>query len=119
MAYSMNPGKLNRRIIFFRQTTQKDAFGQPLPNWLSYYSCWADLDIQGSQLIYSTAEFIEKVAYRITIRYTKSAQIKPNDRIQYVDPLGFTHTYEIQSLVDVDTAHKWLTVFAYELNGPQ
>jgi len=114
----MQAGALNRRIAIQTQTTQQDAFGQPVQTWLTVYSCWASVDIQASQLLYSTAEFVEKVTHRITMRWTKSQVIAPNMRIQYTDPATqVTHTYSIEALLNPQQQNRTLVALCYELDG--
>jgi hypothetical protein len=59
----MQSGKLNRRIQIQTQTAARDSFGQPQQAWTTAYTCWASIDVQGSQLIYSTAEFIDELIH--------------------------------------------------------
>lgn len=111
---------LNRRISIQTQSTAQDSFGQQLQTWTTVYSCWAELDIQASQLIYSTAEFMEKVTHRITIRFTKSIIFQPNMRIVYLDAAtNVTHTYNIEAILNPKAGNVWLTFLCYELAGNQ
>jgi SPP1 family predicted phage head-tail adaptor len=111
-------GQLNRRIAIQQQTTTQDEYGQPQQTWSTVYSCWASNDVQQSQLIYSTAEFIEKVTHRITIRWTHSLVLQPNMRIVYTEPpTNVAHTYNIEALVNPMQGNVWLTVLCYELDG--
>ena len=80
---------------------------------------WASIDIQNSALIYSTAEFMSRVNYRITIRWQPSIVIAPNMRVIYMDCLGTTHTYEIQAVLNTKVANKEIVLMAYELDGQQ
>lgn len=112
----MQAGKLNRRIQIQSQSTTQDGFGQPVQTWTTQYTCWASIDIQASQLIYSTAEFISKVTHRITMRWTSSVVIKPNMRIVYTEPTtGVVHTYEIQALLNDQQRNRQLIAMCYEL----
>ena len=56
---------LNRRISIQSQTTSQDEFGQEQQAWNTVYSCWADIDVQQSQLLYQTAEFVSKITHRL------------------------------------------------------
>ena len=118
----MDSGKLNRRIQIQTQSTdQLDNFQQPLPaTWQTIYTCWANVDIQNSQLIYSTAEFISKIAYRITIRWTSSVIISAKQQIVYTEPTtGVVHTYVIQAVLNTDQANKEMVLMAYDLAGEE
>ncbi len=116
----MITGKLNRRVQIQSQTTSQDAAGQPLATWSTVYTCWASIDVQQSQLIYSTAEFISKVTHRITMRWTSSVVIQPNMRIVYAEATtGVVHTYEIEALLNDQQRNRQLIVLAYELNGAE
>jgi SPP1 family predicted phage head-tail adaptor len=118
----MDTGKLNRRIqIQSLGTAELDAFQQPLPAaWSPIYKCWANIDIQGSQLVYSTAEFMSKVAHRITIRYTSSVIFTAKQRIVYTEPTtGVVHTYEIEAVLNPNQANKEIILMAYELEATE
>jgi SPP1 family predicted phage head-tail adaptor len=111
-------GPRNRRISIQSQSTTQDAAGGPLQAWTTAYKCWASIEIQNSQLIYSTAEFMAKAAYRITILWTSSVVITPNMRVVYKEPTtGVVHTYEIESLLNTKQANRELVIMAYELGG--
>jgi SPP1 family predicted phage head-tail adaptor len=114
----METGKRNRRIkIQSPSTTELDAFQQPLPaKWDTIYSCWAAIDIQASQLLYSTAEFMSKVTYRITMLWTSSVVISAKQRIVYVEPTTqITHTYEVIAPLNTKAANRELVLLCYEL----
>jgi SPP1 family predicted phage head-tail adaptor len=111
-------GPFNRRISIQSQATSQDATGQEQQTWGTVYSCWANIDVQQSQLIYSTAEFVSKVTHRITIRWTSSIVLKPNMRIVYTEPTtSVVHTYEIEALINPQQGNVWLTILCYELNA--
>jgi SPP1 family predicted phage head-tail adaptor len=118
----MQAGKLNRRIqIQAEGTSELDAFQQPLPAaWTTVYSCWASIDIQGSQLVYSTAEFMSKVAHRIALRWTSSVAISAKQRVIYTEPTtGITHTYEIEAVLNDRQANRELILMCYELEAEE
>lgn len=117
---SIKAGSLNRRISFLKQTTTQDSFGQQQATWSSVYTCWASIDIQQSQLIYATAEFVSKVTHRITFRWTSSVIFTPDLRIQYTEPTtGILHTYEIEALLNTNEGNRELVALAYEVNSAQ
>lgn len=111
---------LNRRIAIQSQTTMQDSFGQEQQTWNTAYECWAALDIQASQLLYSTEEFVSKATHRITIRWTKSQVFAPNMRIAYVETAtGITHTYNIEAILNPKQANVLLVFLCYELNASE
>ncbi|ADW69010.1 phage head closure protein [Granulicella tundricola] len=114
----MNAGTLNRRIQIQSQSETRDQAGQKSTLWDTTYQCWASIDVQQSQLIYSTAEFIGNTTYRITCRYTSSVVFQPNQRIVYTEPTtGVVHLYEIQAILNDKQANKLFIFMCYELNG--
>jgi head-tail adaptor len=118
----MQAGQLNRRIqIQSQSSTELDAFHQPLPcKWDTVYECWASIDVQGSQLLYSTAEFMSRVAHRITCRWTSSVIISAKQRIVYIEPVtNIVHTYEIEAVLNKDQRNRELTLMAYELEAEE
>lgn len=119
----MQTGKLNRRIQIQSQSTtaELDAFHQPTAaSWQTVYTGWASIDIQGSQLLYSTAEFVSQTTYRITLRWTSSVIFSVQQRIVYTEPTtGIVHTYEIKSVTNTKQANRELMLLCYELNGTE
>ncbi len=112
----MNAGKLNRRIQIQTQSTERDAAGGPIQSWNTTYSCWASIDIQNSALLYETAEFMTKVTYRITLRWTSSVIISAKQRIVYTEPTtGVVHTYEIIAPLNTKAGNRELVLLCYEL----
>jgi SPP1 family predicted phage head-tail adaptor len=116
----MLSGKLNRRIQIQSQTTTQDSFGQELQTWTTVYTAWASIDIQASQLLYSTAEFMSKVTHRITCRWTSSVVVAANQRIVYTEATtGVVHTYEIQAALNTKQRNRELILMCYELDGAE
>lgn len=116
----MQAGKLNRLIDIQSQTTTRDSFGQEIAAWDSVYKCRASIEVQNSQLLYSTAEFVAKTTIRITFRFTNSAVIKPNMRILYTEATtGVVHTYQIETLVNDKQGNRQLMALCYELNAQE
>jgi SPP1 family predicted phage head-tail adaptor len=113
---ALKAGQLNRRIQIQSQSTSQDSFGQPVTTWTTVLCTWARIDIQQSALIYSTAEFMSKVTYRITIRWQPTVVIAANQRVVYKDAIT-THTYEIQAVLNTKAANKEIVLMAYELGG--
>lgn len=112
----ISAGKMNRRISIQSESVEQDAFGQPLTTWTTVLRTWASIDIQNSALIYSTAEFMSRVNYRITIRWNPEIAISAKQRIVYKDAIT-THTYEIQAVLNTKAANKEIVLMAYELGG--
>ncbi len=116
----MQAGSLNRRVSIQTQSTSQDAVGQEVQTWTTVYTAWASIDVQQSQLIYSTAEFIEKVTHRIGMRWTSSIVITPNMRAVYTEATtGVVHTYEIQAVLNTKQANRELVLMAYEIEAEE
>ena len=117
---SIAAGELNRRIQIQQQTNTQDAFGAPAQTWTTVYTCWANIDVQRSQLVYATEEFVSKTTHRITFRWTFSVIIVPNMRIVYTEPAtGVTHIYNIEGLMNESQGNVMLIALCYELNGSE
>jgi SPP1 family predicted phage head-tail adaptor len=111
---------LNRRIQIQSQSTTQDSLGQQLQTWTTIYTCWASIDIQQSQLIYATAEFISKVTHRITFRWTSSVVIQPQMRILYTEATtSVTHIYNIEALLNTKQRNRELVAICYELDASE
>lgn len=116
----MQAGKLNRRVQLQQQTTGQDDAGQLQTTWNTVYTCWSKIDIQASQLLYSTAEFVEKVTHRITVRWTSSQIFQPNMRLVYIEnTTGVTHTYNIEAFDNTRQGNRELVCLCYELDGAE
>src|ERR1017187_2779301 len=112
----MNAGKLNRRIQIQEQSTSQDVVGQELQTWTTIYTCWAAIDVQRSQMVYSTAEFMSKAVVRITMRWTSSVVIEADMRIIYTEPTtGVVHTYNVETPLNTAQGNRELVILAYEL----
>lgn len=115
----MKIGALNKRIQIQQEskTTGVDAFRQPTASsWTTICETWASIDIQNSQLIRNTAEFMDKVAYRITLRWTPTP-ITAKQRVVYTDSWG-THIYSIETVLNTKQANKELVLMCYALPDP-
>jgi SPP1 family predicted phage head-tail adaptor len=111
---------LNRKIQIQQQTTQADAAGQPLDNWTTVCTCWAEIDIQNSALIYNTAAFMSKVVHRITIRWSRSYTFAPNMRVVYPDPAtGINRVFNVEAVLNPLQSNQWVTFLAYELQAQE
>lgn len=116
----MEAGKLNRRIQVQTQATTQDKFGQPQQSWTTAYTCWASIDIQASQLIYATAEFVSKVTHRIEARWTSSFVFAPNQRIVYTEATtGVVHTFNIEAVLNDKQGNRKLILMCYELGAQE
>ena len=116
----MRTPQLTCPITIESQSTTQDSFGQPQQTWHPVVSCFAEIDIQGSALVYSTAEFMGKATYRITIPWTNQYVFQPNMHIVYVDPAtNITHTYNVEVVLNPRQRNCWITFLCYELDGAQ
>jgi SPP1 family predicted phage head-tail adaptor len=112
--------KLNRRIHIQTQSTTQDAAGGLVPVWSTVYTCWASIDIQESQRVYSTAEFMSSVANRITLRWTSSVIISANQRVVYKEPTtGVVHTYEIKTVTNTKQANREIVLMCYAVKAQE
>jgi head-tail adaptor len=111
----LNP--MNKPVAIQSQAATQDAFGQELQTWTTIFACFASIDVQRSALIYSTAEFVSKVVYRIETWWPPGIIIAANQRVLYVDANKTTHTFEIQSVLNDKMDSRKLIILAYELDG--
>jgi SPP1 family predicted phage head-tail adaptor len=117
---TLTAGSMNRRIQIQAQTTTQDEVGQPEQVWNTIYECWANIDVQNTQLLFSTAEFMSKATYRISLRWTSSVIIGFGNRIVYVEPTtNVQHLYEVQAVINTKQANKEMVLMAYELGGSE
>lgn len=122
MLNSFPLAKLNRKVSIQAETPGSvDAFGQPLPSsWETVRTCWAEIDIQNSQLVNQTEAFISKVTHRITVRWSVSPVVTPNMRVLYTEPFtGVQHLYNIEAVLNANQQNFWLVLMAYEIDGKE
>jgi head-tail adaptor len=111
-------GPINRRVQVQTQSSVADAFGQPQQTWTTVRTVWASIDVQGSQLLYNTAEFVSKSVTRIMVRWTSSFVYLPNMRIVYTEATtGVVHVYNIESVTNVKQGNRDVMLLAYELDA--
>ncbi len=108
-------GPLNRRVQVQTQSSVADGFGQPQVTWTTVMTVWASIDVQGSQLLYNTAEFMSKTVVRIMVRWTSSFVYEPNMRLVYTEATtGVVHVYNIESVTNVKQANRDVMLLVYE-----
>lgn len=111
---------LNRRISIQTQSAAQDSTGQPVQTWTTQYTCWANVSIQNSALIYSTAEFMSKVVHRITIRWTSSFVVQPNMRLTYQEATtGVLHVFNIEAVLNPEQGNVFVVLMCYELQAQE
>jgi len=92
----IDAGSLNRRVQIQSQISGQASDGSILQTWTTVYTGWANVDVQRSQLINATAEFVSKATHR-----TSSIVIQPNMRAVYTEATtGVVHTYNVEAILN-------------------
>lgn len=80
----MNPGKLNKRIVFLKQPAEKNSFGEPKRNakeWIEVGSAWANVWTMTGRALYQANQVHAEVTTKVIIRFRKDIEAKM--RIRY------------------------------------
>jgi SPP1 family predicted phage head-tail adaptor len=108
----MQAGKLNRRITVQSIPETQDASGFPSEGTATTYcKRWASVTPLRGRERFEAKQFEAEVDVRFVVRYDSvTAAITPKMQISYN-----SKTYDIQSVFDVDEAHKEIEILAYEV----
>lgn len=107
-------GEFRHLVQFQSQSAAQDSFGQPAETWATYYTARCKIEVLRGQLLYQTAEFINKNTYQITLRYPLSATISIADRAVFNG-----QTYVIQAVMNVEQEDRELRLLAYVQNDTE
>lgn len=110
----MNPGRLNKRVIFYRNepTGKTTELGADEMQETPFYECWASIEPRtGSLLAGRTADTaVSKTTHKITIRY--DARISYGCWILYDG-----HRFDIDYISDPYFNKRYLELFVQEVVG--
>lgn len=104
---TIRTGDLNRRISIQSRSAALDTFGQRLTTWTDVLVCWAGIDqLVGRELVLGQAVHNE-VTHKVTILYRST--VTPQMRVVY-----WGRNFNIQSVIDPNTAHEFLELMCSE-----
>lgn len=104
---SLRSGDLRRRVTIQQRTATQDTFGQSSVTWTDLFSCWADIQpMNGRELLAAQAQQFE-VTHQVVIRWRSG--VTPAMRVVYQGRF-----MDVQSVIDVDTQHRRLTLMCSE-----
>ena len=80
----MNIGFLDRRIVIQSASRTADAYGQTVPTWNTYVTCWAALDNKAasSSVLQEQETSTNRVTWRVRSS-TLTRAVTPKYRISY------------------------------------
>jgi len=108
----MRAGNLRRRVQIQARAAGQDSLGQPLTDWATITTVWADVEpLSGRELIKAQATLSE-VTHLVTIRY----------QAQFADPLAMaknrilygTRVFNIHASIDPGERHDALQLSCSE-----
>lgn len=109
---TMNIGKLNTRLKFYKLGDETDQIGQKVHRLTLVRECWGSLyPVRGNEF-YEVQKIQSNVTHKCYVRYTD--QIDESCSIVYAD-----HTFSIESVIDVDFEHKMLEIYCVEHIGKE
>lgn len=104
---TMNIGKLNKRLTFKRFDDVTDALGQTTEKLVEVACVWGSLYPIRAMEYFEIQKIQSKTTHKCYIRYR--SDIDTNCYITHGDK-----TYSIESVIDVDLAHKMLEIMCSE-----
>ena len=99
----MNPGDLDQRVTFSRQTNQQDELGQPVNTWVTLGTVWAAVEPQAGREFVAAGAQQSELTTKIRIRYRPG--VTTGDRV-----LHDGRVYDIQSVIDYRSARRELVL---------
>ena len=100
-------GEMNRRVMLQYRTEIDDGYGGKTFEWFDHAAVWAKVEpLSGSEYFKAHQTQVE-VTHRVTMRYR--ADVDEKMRIVYGEKI-----LEIESILDVDSAHQRMEIMARE-----
>ena len=99
----MNPGELDQRVTFRRQTSQQDELGQLINTWVTLGTVWAAVEPQAGREFVAAGAAQSELTTKIRIRYRPG--VTTGDRV-----LHDGRVYDIQSVIDYRSARRELVL---------
>ncbi len=104
----MEPGKLNKRIIFMEYAEIYDRLGQSVYEWKPYKKVWANfLPVRSGEYQEAEKKNRQEVTYACKCRYVSG--ITSAMRISFKD-----RTFEITRIIDVNEENRMLEIECVE-----
>ena len=104
----MTIGELNRRIEVLENQVKRDEYGGEESNWITVGRVWAKVEPSSGKEFLAGQQVQAEATTKFTIRFYHALNVM--HRIRYQDK-----TYEIISVGDLETSHKWTVVMAKEM----
>ena len=104
----MTIGELNRRIEVLENQVKRDEYGGEESNWITVGRVWAKVEPSSGKEFLAGQQVQAEATTKFTIRFYPALNVM--HRIRYQDK-----TYEIVSVGDLETSHKWTVVMAKEM----
>lgn len=93
----MDAGRLDRRIVLKTRRTGVNAIGEPVDEWRTLVTVWANVTPLSDGERWRAGETLASNMSRFTIRYSgATAAIDPRDRIEYDG-----RTWDIQGIKEL------------------
>ncbi|MFI3162896.1 MAG: phage head closure protein [Bacillota bacterium] len=103
-------GDLNRRIEVLSQRDSKDSFGGAVGEWITVGLVWAKIQPNQASETIDDDQVKTKQMANITMRFY--AGLTSKHRIKYKEKI-----YNIQSVSDVETSHRWTIAVVEEIES--
>jgi SPP1 family predicted phage head-tail adaptor len=109
---------LRKRVQVQKPSTIKDAYGQPVSNWTTVATVWANIHALTMRELFNAGTFASQVSHKITIRYPfANFVVNPGDRLLYYHSTqDETHIYKVQSPNDPDQRNRVVEILAIRIN---
>lgn len=109
---TMDIGRLNKRITFMKLADMPDAMGQESKKLREIKTVWGSLYPVRGMEFYELQKMQSKITHKCYVRYMEG--IGSECYIRYGEK-----TYSIESVLDIDLAHKMLEIMCSEHSGKE
>lgn len=109
----MQSGRLRFRFALEAPIADRDAIGGVTVTWQTQATVWGDLVPLRGREWFEAKQIESRLTHRLTLRYT--AALDPSWRLREV---ASGRVFHPESVIDVDTRHRMLTVQAIEVVEP-
>ena len=109
----MQAGRLRHRVTVQRATERRDSFGQVVKTWADVATVWARVEALSGREYLEARQMQRGTLTRITMRWR--GDVTAGNRVQWIDPAGVAHTYDVESVLADDTGRRSLTLMCVEV----
>lgn len=113
----LQAGKLNKRVDIERNEGTADGLGEIVASFVALYqNIPASIEPLQGREFYAARQFNAEVTHKVTLRY-EYRDIKPADRVSYLDPVQGTRTFNIEVVRNIEEGGHYFELLCTEQVG--